>query len=149
MIERDAIGAQPLACRLVEHTVELASVYAEFGMGIAGVAPARLAVDELPVAIEEEALLVLDRHRAQSLLQAERRELAHRVGQERDADAELLDLRRTFEYAAGEPARVQREREREARDPAAADENPHRQLAPDAPGLHDLRPAPAAVSHTA
>src|SRR5258708_37697401 len=103
---------------------------AELGMRIAGMAPARLAVDELPVAIEEEALLVLDRNRAQPLLETERAQLAHRVGQQRDADAELPDRRGALEDAAGETAPVERRREGGARDPAAAAEGPRLSSAP-------------------
>ena len=54
-------------------------------------------------------------------LQAERGELAHRMRQQGDADAELLHLGRRFVDVAGDAALVQAEREREAADAAADD----------------------------
>ena len=50
-------------------------------------------------------------------------QLAHRVRQQVDADAEPLQFRRGLEHAAGDAALVQAEREREAGDAAAEDEN--------------------------
>ena len=55
----------------------------------------------------------------QRVAQAERGEFAHGMRQQRDADAELLDLRRALVDAAGNPALLQIERERQPADAAA------------------------------
>jgi hypothetical protein len=47
------------------------------------------------------------------------------VGQQRDAHAQLLHLRRALVHAAGDAAQVQGEREREPADTAADDHDVH------------------------
>src|SRR5436305_9105855 len=88
---------------------------------IAGALAARLPVDELTKTIEEAALGVLDAGFEQLLAEPERREFAHAMRQQRDANAEFFQLRRRFIDAAGYPACVQVEREREAANTAADD----------------------------
>src|SRR5439155_16707593 len=118
-IVHDALRAETLDRRVEQHAMQLAAMDAQLGIFVARVAPARLLVDELAVPVEEGALLVLDRHLAQALLQAERRQLAHAVGQQRDADAELAYLLRRLVDAARDAALLQREREGEAGDAPA------------------------------
>jgi hypothetical protein len=77
-------------------------------------AAAVLAVDELAEPVEEAALADGDAGAAELVLRAERRELLHRVGQQRNPDAEFPDLRGALERAADEPAIVQIQGERQA-----------------------------------
>ena len=88
---------------------------------VAGVLAALLLVDELAEAVEEAALAVLDAGRQQLVRDTERGEFAHRMRQQRDADAELLHLRRALVDRAGDAAPMQVEREREPGDAAADD----------------------------
>src|SRR5258708_23221592 len=91
---------------------------ADLGILIAGLLAARLLVDELAETVEEAALGILDAGFEQLVAEAERGEFAHAMWQQRDADAEFLEFRRRFIDAAGNPACVQVEREREAAAPA-------------------------------
>ncbi len=106
-----------------QHTVQHAAVNAQLRLCIAGVAAAQLAVHELAVAREEAAIEVLDGLAFERVLQPERSEFAHRVGQQRDADAQRLELAHTLEHGAADAALVQRQREGEAGDAAADDRN--------------------------
>ena len=63
--------------------------------------------------------------REQLVAEAERGEFAHRMRQQRDADAELLQFGRRLVDAARDPARVQMERERKPANPSADDRNGH------------------------
>ena len=101
--------------------MQAAAVQADLGHRIARVAAARLAVDELAEAVEEDALEVLDALRLQLGLQPERGEFAHGVGQQRDPDADLLQVGHGFVDVAGDALGVQVQREREAADAAADD----------------------------
>src|SRR5947207_812162 len=80
--------------RLAQHPMELSAVDAQLRMRVPRAQPARFAVDELAEAVEEEALGILDRHRAQLLLESQGLQLAHPVGQERDAHAQLAKAAR-------------------------------------------------------
>ena len=60
-----------------------------------------------------------------SLVEAERGELAHRMRQQRDADAELLDLGRALVDAARDAVPMQVQRQRKAGDSAADDRDVH------------------------
>jgi hypothetical protein len=96
---------------------------------------ARLGVDELAEAVEETALAVLDPLTRQRVAEAERRQLAHGVRQEGDADAERLHLGHALVHAAGEAALVERQREGQPSDPAADDGDVHEAGSP--PVHHD------------
>src|SRR6185437_5594053 len=120
----------PLDGRLVHDAVELSAMDAVLGVRIARELAARLLVDELAVAVEERALLVLDRDRLDPRLEAERRELARRMGKERDSDAQLLHLGHRLVHAALEPPLAHREREGEPRDPASDHDRLHRSSKP-------------------
>ena len=102
-----------------------AAVDADLGDRVARGPAARLSVDELAEAVEEAAIEVLDPLGRQCLSEAERGQLAHAVGQQRDPHAQLLHLRRALVHAAGDAALVQGEREREPADAAADDRDVH------------------------
>ena len=92
---------------------------ADFRVLVAGALAARLPVDELAEAVEEAALGVLDARAQQFVAQAERGQLAHRMRQQRDADAELLHVRRCLVDLGRDAARMQIERQRKPANPAA------------------------------
>ena len=121
----DAVLADALLHGLVQHAVQRAAVDADLRILVAGALAARLLVDELAEAVEEAALGVLDAGREQLVAQAERGEFAHAVRQQRDADAELLQLGRRLVDAARDAARMQVERERQPANPAADDCDVH------------------------
>src|SRR4029078_2877394 len=87
----------------------------------AGEAAARLLVDELAEAVVEAQLARLDRQARQGLVAAKLGELAHAVRQEVDAHAQRPDFGRRLENPAGNARLVERQGERQAADPAAAD----------------------------
>src|SRR5258706_14088662 len=97
---------------------------------VAGEAPARLAEDELAEAVVEAQFLRFHSDAREPLLQAKLGELAHAVRQQVHADAERLYFRRGLEHAAGDARLLQRQREREAADAAADDENLHGRILP-------------------
>jgi hypothetical protein len=103
---------------------------ADLGVGVAGKPAAVLAVDQLAEPVEEAALADGDAGVAEFVLQAERRKFPHRVRQQGDADAELPDLGGALEHAAGQPATVQIQGERQAGDAAADDRDVHDACAP-------------------
>ena len=107
MVGDDAIRPEPLLHGAIEREMQRPRWMPTSGILIAGVLAARLLVDELAEAVEEAALGVLDAGAQQLVAEAERGELAHRMRQQRDADAELLHFRRRLVDAAGNPARVQ------------------------------------------
>jgi hypothetical protein len=124
-IEDDGLGPQAVdRCPQQDH-VQAAAVDAHLGKRVAGVTAAVLAVDELAEPVEERALP--DRHaRAGELvLETQSGELPHGMGQERDADAELPELRGAFEHAAPHSVLIEIEGERQAGDAAADDRNVH------------------------
>ena len=105
--------------------MQRAAMDADFRKLIAGALAPRLLVDELPEAIEEAALGVLDSSAQQLIAEAERREFTHAVRQQRDADAELLEFRRGLVDATCDAALMQIQREREPANPAADDRDGH------------------------
>ena len=105
--------------------VHPAAMHADLGERIPREPAARLGVDELAEAVEEAALAVLDALARQRLGEAERGHLAHGMGQQGDADAQLLHLGRALVHPAGDPALVQREREGQPADAAADDGDVH------------------------
>ncbi len=117
----DRVRAQPLLDRVVEDEMQLAAMDADFRERIAGELAALLPVNELAEAVVEAALAVLDAGLEQRVAEAERAELAHGMRQQRDADAQFLDLGRALVDAAGDAALRQIERERQPADTAADD----------------------------
>src|SRR3981189_3390152 len=111
--------AEPRARRGVEDHVQAAAMDAHLGILITAVGAARLLVDELAEAVEEAAFKDLDAGAEQFLVEAERGEFAHRVRQQRDPDAELLDLGRALVDAARDAVPMQVQRQREAGNSAA------------------------------
>src|SRR5690349_3146783 len=101
--------------------MKAAAVNADFRHLVAGQFAARLLVYELPKAIVEAALAVLDAVAEQTIGEAERAEFAHGVRQQRYADAEFLELRRALVYAAGNAAVLEIECERQPANAAADD----------------------------
>ena len=95
---------------------------------VAGRQAPGLAVDQLAVAGEERVVLRLAGDRRQRLLQAKRAELLDRMRAEIDADPERVDFGRRLEHpdAAGAAAGVDRERQRQAADAAADNDDVHR-----------------------
>ncbi len=121
----DRVGAQALERSFVKQAVQLATRKADLGQGVAGMAAARLLVDELPEAVEKHAFLVFDADGFELLLQAQRRQLAHGVRQQCDADAEFLDFRHGFKNLALDAALMQRKRQAQPAYAAADDGNFH------------------------
>ena len=100
MIEPHGVAAQPLQRGVEQHLVQVGAMDRELRPVVAGIAAARLLVDELAVAAVEGELARLDGRRRQRVLQAKLAELAHAMRQEVDADAQRLDLGRCLEHAA-------------------------------------------------
>src|SRR2546430_2380293 len=125
MIGRNAVRAKAFLHRPIERAMQPAAMDADLGKLIAGALAARLLVNQLAETVEETAFGILDARTQQFITQAKRGEFAHRMRQQRDADAELLHLRRRLVNAARDPARVQIEREREPADSAADDCDGH------------------------
>ena len=93
VVGANGVGAQPRQRRLIQDQVQPAAMDADFRIFVAGEFAARLLVDELAEAVEEAAFEVLDAGLEQLVAEAERGEFAHRMRQQRDADAELLESR--------------------------------------------------------
>ena len=124
----EVVGAQPLAHGVEQHLVQVGAVDREMRPLVPGSQPPGLAVDQLAVAGEEGVVLRLAGDRRQRVLQAQRAELLDRVRPEIDADPERMDLGRRLEHpdAPGAAAGVDRERQRQAADAAADNDDVHR-----------------------
>src|SRR5947209_13835551 len=122
-IELDPICAETRACGLIKQHLQATAMDADLRKRIARKFAARLAVYELAKAIIETALAILDSRGKQFVLQPKRSEFAHAVRQQGNADAELLHLWRAFDDAAGNPALVQVQRQHEAANAPAENEN--------------------------
>src|SRR5260221_3274432 len=90
---------------------------------VAREAPARLLVDELAVTAVEGELARLDGRGHQRILQAEFAEFAHAVRQQVDADTQRVDFGRGLKHARRDAGLVQAERQRQAADAGADDED--------------------------
>ena len=88
--------------RIEQHALQIAAMDRVLRIVVAGVAAERLAVDQLAEAVEERGLARQHRHARQLGLEAQPRELARRVRQDVDADAERPHLGRGFEHARGD-----------------------------------------------
>src|SRR4029077_4230561 len=112
-IGQDRILAETLLYGLIQDDVQPPAMDANFGKRITGELSTLLAVNQLPETVEETAVLVFDAGLEQFIAKAERAELTHRVRQQRDADAQRLDLRRALVYAAGDSTLLEIKCERE------------------------------------
>ena len=92
---------------------------------VAGMQAARLRPDRLPQVVHVGQAPGADCHGVELRQQAELGQLADRVRQDVDADAERAHLRRRFQHLAGDAAGVEHQRQDQAADAAARDE--HRQ----------------------
>src|SRR5439155_19326926 len=91
-VGHDAVRSKPLQHRVIERKMQPTAMDADFRILIAGALAAWLLVDELAETVEEAALGILDAGFEQFVAEAECRELAHAVRQQRDADAEFLEF---------------------------------------------------------
>src|SRR4029077_15953236 len=98
---------------LIQDDVQPPAMDANFGKRVTGELSTLLAVNQLSETVEETAVLVFDAGLEQFTGKAERGEFAHRMRQQRDADAERLDLRRALVYAAGDSTLLEIKCERE------------------------------------
>src|SRR4029453_7500917 len=103
-----------------------ARMKAPFRVGVAGEFATFLMVDELAEPVEKAARLVLDAGFEQVVPQPQFGEFPHRMGQEGDAHAQFLDLRRPLIDAAGDAAPMQVERQGKAANTGADDTDFHR-----------------------
>src|SRR6185295_9214550 len=113
VIREDALRAEPRHRGVPQGQVQPAAMDPHLGDRVARGPAAWLGVDELAEAVEETALAVLYALARQRLAEAERGQLTHAVGQQRDAHAQLFHLRRALVHATGDATLVQGERERE------------------------------------
>src|SRR6266540_2088994 len=108
--EGDRIGSQSVADRGQEDLVQIRPVDRDLRPIVAGVAPARLAVDQLAVARIEADLAGLDALGGELIGDAEVAQDLRCMRQQVDADAERLDLGHGLEHAAGDADLMQRDR---------------------------------------
>ena len=106
-----------------QHHLQIAAVDVELRPVVAGVAAERLLVDELAEAVVEAGFERGDGDARQLVLEPEQRELAGRVRQEADADADRPDLGRGLEDAAADATLVKGERKRQSADAGADDDD--------------------------
>ena len=85
----DALVAQPPQDRPVQHSEQLTPVDRDLRPAVTGGLPARLAPDSLPVLRVEDQLGRRDTHGGQVVEQPQLGQLAHGMGQDVDADAQL------------------------------------------------------------
>jgi threonine dehydratase len=130
--------------------MQIGAVDRKLRPAVPGESAARIAKDHLPEAIAVDDFPRRHRQPRELRFQAELVELAHRVRQQVDADAERPDLRRSLEHAATDSRLLERQREREAADATADDEDFH---APDSiesvmvpVSLEDVRAAAARIA---
>ena len=140
VIGEQSIGAEPLRSRGPQGQVKPPAMDAHLRHRVTAGSPTRLGVNELAEAVEEAAFAVLDALGGQRLAQAERRELAHGVRQQRDAHAELSNDRRALVHVTADSALVQREGQGQPADTTADDRDLHRAWRP-YPAYSPLPPA--------
>ena len=87
----DCVCAEPLLDGAVNHALQPAAMNRELRHVVAGIEPTRLAPDFLAMAIEVIQLVGANRDGVERIEQAEARELADRMRQRVDADAEFAD----------------------------------------------------------
>src|SRR6476661_2715900 len=119
VVGQDRILAETLLYSLIQDDVQPPAMDANFGKRITGELSTLLAVDELSETVEETAVMIFDAGLEQFIAKAERAELTHRMRQQRDADAERLDLRRALVDAGGDSTLLEIKCEREPANAAA------------------------------
>src|SRR5438105_6618775 len=127
----DRLPPQPLLDGAVDHALQPAAMNRELWDVVAGIDAAGLAPDFLTVAVEVVKHVGADRDIVEPLQQAEAGELADRMRQRIDADAEFADGIGLFEQLAADAARPQHQRGGKAADTATDDNRLHR------PQLHE------------
>ena len=90
---RDRLRAEAIDDRIAEHALQRTAVDRELRDRVTRVGPAKLMPDSLPEAVRVDQLVGPHPDRIEPLEQAERAQLADRVRQRVDPDAELADLR--------------------------------------------------------
>src|SRR5262245_52780802 len=121
----DGVRAQPLDHGLMDDALQAAAVDRELRNVVAGIEAALLVPDLLAVAGEIEELVGADRDLIEPVQQADGGQLADRMRQRVDADAELANgVGLLIEFAVN-AARPQHERGGEAADTAADDDRLH------------------------
>ncbi len=128
--EDDLVGAGARLERLEQHHLQVAAMDGELRHVVAGEAAGRLAVDVLAEAVVEAVFARGHRHLGERLFQAESAQFARGMRQHVDADADLPDLGRRLEDAAGDAGAVQHQAEREAADAGADDQDFHGDFIP-------------------
>src|SRR5262249_53583350 len=123
--QQDAVRAQPCTGSAVQGHMQGGAVNADLGDRVSREAASLLLVQELAEAVVKPAFLVLDALGDELFVEADLGELAHRMREQGDADAELLQLRRGLVDAAGEPPLVQVEGQGEPGDAGADDRDFH------------------------
>ena len=101
MIREDDGRSQPFDCGLEQHHVQTAAMNPKVRIWIARMGSTLFAVNELAVSVEETVLADVDGGFPQLRLETQRREFAHRVGKQRDTNAEWPYFRSRFIDAAG------------------------------------------------
>jgi len=121
----DALRPQAFARGLQQHHLQPAAVDGELRPAVAGGLAARLRPDELAALGVVGQLRGAHAQGVEPVEQAQLVQLAHRMGQQVDADAQRPDLRRGFEDRHRHPRLVERERQGEAADAGAGDQDRH------------------------
>src|SRR5579859_354463 len=121
----DGIRAEPLHHGLMDDALQAATVDRELRHVMAGIQPALFVPDLLAVTGQIKQLIGADSDLVEPIQQADGGELADRMRQRVDADAELADGIRLLEELAVDAARPQHERGGEAADTAADDNRLH------------------------
>ncbi len=135
------LGPQPLPHGAQQHAVQLAPMDRELRRLEPGVGPAQLAPHHLPEAVGVDQFPGADARPVQLVEQPEGGEFLDRVRQRVDADAEFAQFAHLLEHLAADAGRVQRQRRRQAADPAADDHDVHRRIqAPVAAWRKTLQP---------
>ncbi|MNX92371.1 hypothetical protein D3C86_1245090 [compost metagenome] len=130
MAGMNAVRAQALHCRLVQQHLELPAMHRELRPGVAGGHAARLVPDLLAKLVVVGEGGCLDGDLGQRVLQPQRGEFPHRMGQQVDADAKRADLLAGFPDFHIHAVPVAEQGERQPANAAAGDG--------DLRGLHGL-----------
>src|SRR6478735_2260043 len=125
MAGENVFTSQPFGRGIEQDLLQRAAMDRELRPFVPGLDPARLAPYRLAVLGKIRKFTGTHARRVEAVVQAELDQLAHRMRQYVDADAERLQLGHAFEYFGGNADLVQAERQRQAADAAARDENSH------------------------
>ena len=123
---RTASAPSRVAHRLQQHAMQLAAMDGELRRVEAGVGAAQFAPHHLAEAVGVDQLARADAGAVQFRQQAECGQFLDRVRQRVDADAEFAQFAHLLEHGASDAGLMQRQRRRQAADPAAHDQHMHR-----------------------